>query len=233
MGSEALKYSNHVTRKHWFRNDEKNFGEDKDFMTETIIFLGCIALGIGLGIMAYREGAGLSPRRKKEIPEKEYIYFCRSSFCMGDDVLAPNMSRFEYEKETFSEEDMKECITKYLAWYLPRFLWKGYCNGELVATANCIGEGEEDYKIDIELAENWQELLADNRVIYFDHDCEREYKVGIEESKNYSLERAEKIYSLYLDLKAEKRSRKVTVIVDVILLVAYFVAVIVDIAFIK
>ena len=37
----------------------------------------------------------------------DYIFFARTSFCMGDDVMAPNMQRFEYSLDTLTEEKLR------------------------------------------------------------------------------------------------------------------------------
>lgn len=121
---------------------------------------------------------------------------------MGDDVCAPNMRRFEYSA-SFTESDFKKTIKNYFTSNLIHFKWNGFCNGRFIASADCKGEGD-DYQVIIELSENWKELIDAYHVIYFDHDIEDGYRFGIQESKSYTLKRAEKVYEEYFDFKGRK-----------------------------
>ena len=126
---------------------------------------------------------------------ENYIYFGRSSFCMGDDVCAPNMRRFEYLPETFSEIELQECITNYFTSNLPRFEWQGFCNGEPIVRVVCAGD-EDNYIVTIEPVENWCKMLEQRRTIFFDHNTEL-WKLGEKESKYYSQEKAEEVFNRY------------------------------------
>lgn len=123
----------------------------------------------------------------------EYIYFGRTSFCMGDDVNAPNIRRFEYQSNSFKERDFRECIINYFESNLVHFKWNGYCNGEILACVECLGEGES-YQVNIELVDDWKNLLDRNRVVFFDHHLDDECEYGIQKSKYYTLKRTEEFY---------------------------------------
>lgn len=126
----------------------------------------------------------------------DYIYFCRSSFCMGDDVCAPNMRRFEYSSESFTEEDMKTCITNYFTSNLCHFKWTGFCNGEFIASADCFGD-DDNYQVVIELSDNWESMLKETRTIFFDHVGD----YGMKSSQYYTLKRAEEVYNEHFNYK--------------------------------
>lgn len=119
----------------------------------------------------------------------DYIFFARTSFCMGDDVLAPNMQRFEYSFDTLTEKKIKEYITKYLS-NISFYRWNGYCNGEYVCSAHC----DEKKSLIIELNDNWKSMLVEHRVIWFDqHDISKD-RFGIIQSKRFTLEKALKLH---------------------------------------
>lgn len=125
----------------------------------------------------------------------DYIYFCRNSFCMGDDVVAPNMSRYKYSPENFSKEKLQEYITDYFK-YIPRYEWNGFCNGKHIARVICSGD-DHTYQVSTELEDNWNEMLKERRTIFFDHDRDEECKFGVNESKYYSKEKAEEVFRRY------------------------------------
>lgn len=119
----------------------------------------------------------------------DYIFFARTSFCMGDDVMAPNMQRFEYSLDTLTERKIKEYITKYLS-NISFYRWNGYCNGEYVCSAHC----DEKKSLIIELNDNWKSMLDEHRVIWFDqHDISKD-RFGIIQSKRFTLEKALKLH---------------------------------------
>lgn len=129
----------------------------------------------------------------------EYIYFCRSSFCMGDDVCAPNMRRFVIDKGSISEADFRAYIMNYFTDNLPRFEWHGFCNGEFIASAKCSGN-DDKYQVLIELSDNWKSLLTEYGTIYFDHHGEP-YEEGRKDSRYYSFEKAEEYYNSHFYIR--------------------------------
>ena len=119
----------------------------------------------------------------------DYIFFARTSFCMGDDVMAPNMQRFEYSLDTLTEKKIKEYITKYLS-NISFYRWNGYCNGEYVCSAHC----DEKKSLIIELNDNWKSMLDEHRVIWFDHHDISKDRFGIIQSKRFTMEKALKLH---------------------------------------
>ena len=122
----------------------------------------------------------------------DYIYFLRSSFCMGDDVSAPNLERYKYSPESFSIIELQECIEDYFK-HIPRYEWDGYCNGLHIAHVICSGD-IDDYQVGIELESNWKEMLERQRTIFFDHHGEEHHHFGEEESIHYSKEKVEELF---------------------------------------
>lgn len=115
---------------------------------------------------------------------------------MGDDSCAPNIKRFEYSSEMFSEEELCKCITSYFTSNLPRFEWHGFSNGEFIVCVKCSGINE-NYHVQIELSDNWSEITNKVRTIFFDHHNDEDFKFGIEQSKYYSQKKAKKVFEKY------------------------------------
>lgn len=115
---------------------------------------------------------------------------------MGDDVCTPNLKRFDYIPEEFSEEEFCKCILSYFTSNLPRFEWHGFCNGEFIVKAVCSGD-DKNYQVHIEMADSWREKLDMVRTIFFDHHNEEDFKFGIKQSQYYTKEKAEEVYKEY------------------------------------
>ncbi|MCR4617276.1 MAG: hypothetical protein K5669_03685 [Lachnospiraceae bacterium] len=128
--------------------------------------------------------------------EDRIIYLARDSFCMGDDVMAPNMRSFTWrDGDHDSENDIYGIIEQYLGVNLPDFYWRGYANGEMIVDVN-IHSDALTFTREIRLVETWQELLRASGTIYF---CHQKYEnrellpITIDRSEYFTYEESEEI----------------------------------------
>ena len=96
------------------------------------------------------------------------LYFTRASFCMGDDVLAPNGKKY-YWKTHYSGSRFLEYCLDYLYLGMPRFHWRGYVTGIRIVDVIFKRDGENEVNISIELVDNWRELLERGQAVHFHH----------------------------------------------------------------
>ena len=102
--------------------------------------------------------------------EERRIYMTRDSFCMGDDVTAPNKQTFTWHDTDWCPEiDINGLIERYLGPNLPGFYWRGFAGSERIVDVSMHRKGLE-FSRRIELVENWQELLRKNKHIHFLHE---------------------------------------------------------------
>lgn len=141
------------------------------------------------GIIGIREKGENCKHNAIEEWNMEYLFFARSSFCMGDDVAAPNMQRYEYSMELLTEARIKEYVTKYLS-NVTSHKWNGYCSGELICSVYC----DSNKALIVKLHDNWKSLLVENRTIWFDHHDKTKDKIGIIRSRKFTLQKALKLH---------------------------------------
>lgn len=105
--------------------------------------------------------------KTKEIEQKEYMYFARDSFNIADDVCAPNPKRYEIANwDRWDYKDMCMCLQDYFI-YLPPHHWRGYCYEKRFVDVYYKKIGERHIIFEVELVENWKELLAKEKCIFF------------------------------------------------------------------
>lgn len=124
------------------------------------------------------------------------LYFTRDSFCMGDDVLAPNIRKYVWQKH-YSSNVAFLYLQEYLGPNLPGYHWRGYCNGERFVDIFCKHGGDLEYSNTIILAENWKERLEEFRSIYFEHCSLDKDTLKEEIEQYYTFERADEVYRYY------------------------------------
>jgi len=126
-------------------------------------------------------------------PDTTTIYLTRDSFCMADDVLAPNANKYDWvEGDTvmfyFILED-------YIGCNLPGYLWRGYCGGEMIAEVN-LDRTDMSLSREITLEEGWSERLKKYKTVHFLH-CEYENRDSlpetIDEDEGYTYAEAKKL----------------------------------------
>lgn len=137
--------------------------------------------------------------KENNVEENERIvYFTRDSFCMGDDVTAPNICKYEwYDSDWEPECEIFAMIDDYIDTGLPGYFWRGYAGGKRIADINLVRTAFE-YKKECKVAENWQELLRKYGCIHFMHakyEERDELPETIEEEEYYTYEEAEEIFN--------------------------------------
>ena len=102
--------------------------------------------------------------------EERTIIMTRDSFCMGDDVTAPNKQIFQWhDTDWYPEIGFYEMIERYLGTNLPGFYWRGFAGHVRIVDVSIHRKGMK-FTREIELVENWQELLRKNNHIHFLHE---------------------------------------------------------------
>ena len=102
--------------------------------------------------------------------EERTIIMTRDSFCMGDDVTAPNKQIFKWhDTDWYPEIGFYEMIERYLGTNLPGFYWRGFAGHVRIVDVSIHRKGMK-FTREIELVENWQELLRKNNHIHFLHE---------------------------------------------------------------
>ena len=102
--------------------------------------------------------------------EERKITLTRESFCMGDDMTAPNKGVFNwYDTDWYPEIRFNEIIEKYLGTNLPGFYWRGFAGHVRIVDVSIHRSGLK-FTREIELVENWQELLRKNKHVHFIHE---------------------------------------------------------------
>ncbi|MBE5858516.1 MAG: hypothetical protein E7301_00095 [Butyrivibrio sp.] len=127
------------------------------------------------------------------------IFFTRDSFCMGDDVLAPNLSRYIWTDSDWCPEiDINSKLESYLGCNLPGYFWRGYADGKWICDVNLHRE-EYAFSRKIVLNPNWREMLRKSRSIYFKHtEYSDRDKLPMEITDDYyTYEEAKRIYAEY------------------------------------
>ena len=126
--------------------------------------------------------------------EDRIIYLTRDSFCMADDVMAPNMYKFTWrDSDWCPETHIFGILEEYLGSNLPGYFWRGYSGRKAIVDVN-LHRGDLSFTREIKLEENWRELLRENRTIHFLHN---EYSdrdklpIILPDSEGYSFEKAE------------------------------------------
>lgn len=119
--------------------------------------------------MSFLKSTNQNLNNTEEIME-EFIYFARDSFCMGDDVIAPNARRYNVRNwDWCSETDMYICLQDYLGPNLPGFHWRGYCGQKRFVDIYCKRDGETKYSFDVTLVDDWKKMLMKENAVYFKH----------------------------------------------------------------
>lgn len=133
---------------------------------------------------------------KEEIEEKA-VYFTRDSFCMADDVCAPNIRRFQWrETDWYPECDFYGMIDAYFGTHLPGYYWRGFAGGKWIADINLVREAC-GFKKECTVAENWRELLRKHGCVHFVHEKyedREELPQTLKRGDYYTYKQAEKIY---------------------------------------
>ena len=102
--------------------------------------------------------------------EERKITLTRDSFCMGDDMTAPNKEIFKWhDSDWYPEIEFNEIIERYLGTNLPGFYWRGFAGHERIVDVSIHRDGLK-FTREIELVKNWQELLRKNGRIHFLHE---------------------------------------------------------------
>ena len=129
--------------------------------------------------------------------DKKVVYFLRDSFCMGDDVTAPNLEKFTWNDSDWEPEAaFFYMIDSYIGTHLPGYYWRGYAGCERIVDIN-LHRDNLSYSKECTIAENWQELLRKYRCVYFMHE-KYENRGKLPEAlmeEEYSFEEAEEIYN--------------------------------------
>ena len=128
-----------------------------------------------------------------------YIYMTRESFCMGDDVMAPNIERYPFHDTTwFPQKAIFRMVEKYIGTNLPDLAWRGFVNGERLVDVS-FSQHETSFVRTITLVPGWQDLLREGKSIHFVHRS-----LGEEDSLPdrittgyYTYEEAEELYKGY------------------------------------
>ena len=100
--------------------------------------------------------------------ESTTLYFTRDSFCFGDDVLAPNIAKFDW----YEHDDSTSFfifVQKYLGLNLPSFHWRGYAGRERVVDAIFHHSPRTSLSVEMSLQEYWKELLLREKTVWFLH----------------------------------------------------------------
>ena len=102
--------------------------------------------------------------------EEVRITMTRDSFCMGDDMTAPNKQIFKWhDTDWYPEIGFYEMIERYLGTNLPGFYWRGFAGHVRIVDVSIHRKGMK-FTREIELVENWQELLRKNKHVHFIHE---------------------------------------------------------------
>ena len=128
-----------------------------------------------------------------------FIYMTRESFCMGDDVMAPNIARYPFHDISWlPQKAMFRMVENYIGTNLPGFVWRGFVDGERLVDVS-VRQDETSYVRTIELVPNWQELLRKGRCVHFVHCSPGEEELLPESITNgyFTYEEAEEIYKEY------------------------------------
>ena len=131
--------------------------------------------------------------------ERKTVYFLRDSFCMGDDVTAPNLRRYMWNDTDWVPEcKIFGMVDDYIGTNLPGYYWRGYAGCERIVDINLHRE-DLAYSKECTLAENWKELLREHRCVYFMHKKyeDRDKLPETLDEEEYSFEDAEEIYKEY------------------------------------
>lgn len=94
------------------------------------------------------------------------IALTRDSFCMGDDVLAPNKRTYEWHEG--DRIGLFSILEDYIGCNLPGYFWRGFAGEKWVADVN-LHRDDLSLSREITLAENWDELLRKSHSISFIH----------------------------------------------------------------
>lgn len=124
------------------------------------------------------------------------LYFTRDSFCFGDDVLAPNIAKFEWY-EHYDSTAFFGCVQRYLGLNLPAFRWRGYAGGERIVDAIFRRSPRSSLSIEMALQENWKELLLREKTVWFLHCGCDEDTLPETTDFSYAYEEAQTIYKDY------------------------------------
>lgn len=135
-----------------------------------------------------------NPMSEKIKDTEKIIYCTRDSFCMGDDCLAPNLYKFSWYDSEHPESSIYDIIERYLT-HLPDFRWRGYSGGKKIIDV-CFRRNPYKLSKEITLAEEWRDILNENRTIHFLHtgcDDEEELLESIPLEAYYTFEQVEKL----------------------------------------
>lgn len=130
---------------------------------------------------------------------KRVVYFTRDSFCMADDVMAPNIRRFEWRDSDWAPEaSFYHMLDEYIYSGLPGYYWRGYAGKKWIADVYLDRE-DDGFKKECKVAKNWRELLQKYGSVYFIH-TEYENRDSLPKTlkdDGYTFKQAEKIYKEY------------------------------------
>ncbi len=140
------------------------------------------------------------------------IYLTRDSFCMGDDVMDPNIVKYTWRDcDWHPETNMYMLAEAYLGANLPGYFWRGYSSGKRIMDVDLRMENYS-FSRKVTLADNWQELLRENCCIHFLNTGNKggdrgELPLTIDKGY-YSFEEAAKIFEEYYPAHAWDNSYK-------------------------
>lgn len=127
------------------------------------------------------------------------IYLTRDSFCMADDVMAPNIAKFTWrDSDWVPEVGAFRIVEEYLGSNLPGFYWRGYADGKQWVDVHLHRE-DLLFRREIVLVDNWREMLQESLCIHFLHQeySDKDKLPTTISSGYYSYKEAEKIYKKY------------------------------------
>ncbi len=128
--------------------------------------------------------------------EDRIIYLTRDSFCMADDVSAPNIYRFTWrDSDWCPETHIFGILEEYLGSNLPGFYWRGYADGKMIVDV-ILQREDLAFKREIKLVDNWRDLLRESRAIHFRHEkyADRESLPVTIDNNYYTYKEAERLF---------------------------------------